>query len=103
MKQKKEYLSKETLLKGIETIQQCYSEHEADLSPMMVKMAVTALNMMKEFVNVTPGEDVIPVRCGKCDYHKDSECTVKFDASGEPLTVSSDFYCGDAKCKKNNS
>ena len=100
MKQSKEYLSKETLLKGIETIQQCYSDHEADLSPMMVKMAVTALNMMKEFVNITPGEDVIPIRCGKCDYCTDSECKIKFDAMGDRLTVPSDYYCGDAKPRK---
>lgn len=58
MKQSKEYLSKETLLKAVETLQQCYSEHEAELTPMTIKMAVTALDMMKQFIEITPGEYV---------------------------------------------
>lgn len=58
MKQSKEYLSKETLIKAVEMFQQCYSEHEADLTPMTIKMAVTALGMVKQFIEITPGEYV---------------------------------------------
>jgi len=58
MKQSKEYLSKETLLKGIELSQQVYNEHESELTPLLVKMAVTALETIKEFVNMTPAEYV---------------------------------------------
>lgn len=100
MKQSKEYLSKETLIKAVETFQQCYAEHEAELTPITVKMAVTALGMMKQFIEITPGEDTIPIRCSICDYCKDSECLIKFGADGEPLAVGPNFYCGDANCTK---
>lgn len=61
MKQKKEYLSKETLFRAVEMFQQCYSDKECELPPVLVKIVTTALDIMKQFIELTPSELVTDI------------------------------------------
>jgi hypothetical protein len=62
-------------LAGIETFMQCYAEKEKELTPFCVKVAIQALEMVRQFIKETPTVDAVEVvRCEKCRYYFDGAC-----------------------------
>ena len=58
------------VLKGIETFMQCYAEKEKELTPFWVKVAIQALDMVRQLIKKMPAVDAVEVvRCKDCVHN----------------------------------
>ena len=49
------------VLKGIEAFMQCYAEKEKELTPFWVKVAIQALDMVRQLIKEMPAVDAVKV------------------------------------------
>ena len=92
-------------LAGIEAFMQCYAEKEKELTPFWVKVAIQALDMVRQFIKEMPTVDAVEVvhgqwkrtpvserlYCGVCDSLPECQletnycphCGAKMDGGNE--------------------
>ena len=63
MANEKRLIDANAVLAGIETFMQCYAEKEKELTPFWVKVAIQALEMVRQLIKEMPTVDAVEVKC----------------------------------------
>ena len=65
MANEKRLIDANATLAGIEAFMQCYAEKEKELTPFWIKVAIQALDMVRQFIKGMPTVDAVEVVHGE--------------------------------------
>ena len=97
MANEKRLIDANAVLAGIDTFMQCYAEKEKELTPFLVKVAIQALEMVRQLTKEMSTVDAVEVVHGRWRFRKNWDFFVCSECSYESSNYSK--YCPNCGAK----